>query len=73
MTSRGESMEEFARYAHSVQMFRKNILSYQQRIDYSKKLFEARKPVANVVSINYYFNIVSVIVPTRIISEAFVQ
>jgi hypothetical protein len=54
MTSRGESVEEFAMYAHSVQVFRKNILSYQQRIDHSKKLFEVRETVVNMLSINSF-------------------
>lgn len=40
MNSRSELIDEFALYAHSVQTFRKNVLTYQQRVDYSKKLFE---------------------------------
>jgi len=41
MKSRGNDIEEFATFAHHVQMCRKNVDTYKQQIEYTKSLFEA--------------------------------
>ena len=41
MKSRGDDVEEFATFAHHVQMCRKNVDTYKQQIEYTKSLFEA--------------------------------